>query len=314
MISLAHQLAAGAALEPLHTGNLAPFTALFGVPRWESAAAAEAPWTLRFDTDIANHFAASSTDGETVILDGETVRTTVGLRRKVATEWVLGMDVPYVRHSGGFLDRFVDRWHGLFGLPDGGRDLRARNLLEFAYLRDGVVANALTDDGAGLGDITLTAARVFAGSGLELHAAVKLPSGDAGRFTGSGGMDFSATILRLHPDRSGGRWQGYYWGAGITKLGAGDFRQPISEDWLLAGLLGAAYSLTPRWMLKAQLELNSAPYKSEVKPLGDPAAQLSFGASFVVAPDAALDLALSEDLITNASPDIAFHIGLTWRW
>ena len=307
-------LAAGAPLAPLRARNLTPYTALLTAPQWDSVTAAPDGWQLRVDTQIASHLSASSGPRESVILDGETLRSTVGLRRKVGTNWLLGIDIPYIRHSGGFLDQFVDGWHDLFGLPEGGRDLRARDLLQFEYRQSGVVANALTDARAGLGDITLTVGRALNGAGLEVHAGLKLPSGDAARLTGSGGTDVSLALFQPRATAGSGRWQGYYWGAGVIRLGAGDLEQPMAEDWLLVGLLGSAYAVTPRVHLKAQLQMNSAPYKSNLEELGSAAVQLSFGATIEVGPDAALDLLVSEDLMTNRSPDVAFGVGLSWNW
>jgi hypothetical protein len=227
---------------------------------------------------------------------------------------MVGVDIPYVRVSGGTMDQFVDGWHDLFGLPDGGRDLRPRDLLEFEYRRHGLVVKQLTNSQAGLGDVSVTAGRVLGASGLELHARLKLPTGDAENLTGSGASDVSLLATQQRPGPAASRWRGYYWGAGLVRLNQGDLVQPVVEDWLVVGLLGSAYSLTPRVDLKAQLEATSAPYESQVEELGDPSLQVSFGASIQVAHNVTLDIALSEDLITNTAPDVAFHLGLVWDW
>jgi hypothetical protein len=307
-------MAGGAALEPLHTQNLSPFTALLGLPRWDAAAATEAGWRLRLDMDLASHLAGSRAGGQTVILDGETVRTTVVARRRVGKAWVVGLEVPYVRHSGGFLVSFIDRWHDAFGLPDGGRDRRARDLLQFEYRSGGLVANQLSSDQSGLGDVTASVARGIGGAGLELHARLKLPTGEAERFTGSGGTDISLSLFQARPRPPGGRWHGLFWGAGVVRVDQGDLDQPTPKDWVAMGLLGSAFQLTPRVNLKTQLELHSGPYDSPLEELGDFSAQITFGASITVAEAVSLDLALSEDIVTSSAPDVAFHLGLVWGW
>ncbi len=299
-------------LEPLNTQNLSPFTALLGVPRWELAAAMGPGLRLRVNMDLANHLAASSTGAETVILDGETLRGTLAVRRALGAAWTVGLDLPYVRHSGGFLDSAIDAWHNLFGLPNGGRELRAEDLLQFELRRAGVAVNRLTQPQTGIGDVTLTAARLFGSAGLELHGRVKLSTGDAQRFTGSGGTDVSVMLIQQRPRLGPQRWHGYYWGAGVVVLDQVDLSALVAEDYLLVGLAGSAFQLTPRVNLKAQLELHSAPFKAEVEELGDPSVQLSFGASIQLAPDVSLDLAISEDLLVNSAPDVVFHLGLRW--
>jgi len=200
--------AKAASLEPFHTQNLSPFSALLGVPRWESIAAHGEAWRLRVDMDVANHLAASSAGSETVILDGETVRTTLAVRRRVGANWVVGLNLPYVRHSGGFLDNAIESWHDTFGLPNGGRELRPQDLLQFDYSSSGVLLQGLTQDQTGLGDVSLTAARVLGEGGLELHARVKLPTGDVERFTGSGGTDIGFSLVQQRRRAAGGRCPG----------------------------------------------------------------------------------------------------------
>ena len=306
--------ASAADLEPFHTQNLSPFSALLGVPRWESIAAHGEAWRLRVDMDVANHLAASSAADETVVLDGETVRTTLVVQRRIGADWVVGVSLPYVRHSGGFLDNAIESWHDTFGLPNGGRELRPQDLLQFDYSNSGVALQGLTQDQTGLGDVSLTAARILGEAGLELHARVKLPTGDAERFTGSGGTDVGLSLVQQRRRAAGGRWQGMYWGVGVTRLDNGDLTAPAPEDWQLVGLIGSAFELTRRVNLKAQLELHSAPYESAVEELGDGSVQITFGASIALADDVSLDLALSEDILVNSAPDVALHMALVWGW
>ena len=54
-------------------------------------------------------------------LDGETLRFALELRYGLAENWDLQLEVPWLEHSGGNLDRLIDDWHDLWGMSDGGR-------------------------------------------------------------------------------------------------------------------------------------------------------------------------------------------------
>ena len=68
---------AGAQLaEPAHVRNLNPLVAVFGLPAWDIV-----PIGTRFGVtgEVANHYRFSLHGNERLMLDGETVRTTLSL-------------------------------------------------------------------------------------------------------------------------------------------------------------------------------------------------------------------------------------------
>jgi hypothetical protein len=62
--------------------------------------------------------------------------------------------------------------------------------------------------------------------------------------------------------------------------------------------------------LNIQLDSHSSLYDSKLKELGDPALVMTLEASFALSEKTILDLAFSEDLNVEVSPDIAFHLSL----
>jgi hypothetical protein len=76
-------------------------------------------WTLVAMT--SSHAVAERSGNEALVFDGETTRTEFRLRYAVSDELELGIEIPYLWHSPGELDQFIDAWHDTFGLPGGSR-------------------------------------------------------------------------------------------------------------------------------------------------------------------------------------------------
>jgi len=150
--------------------------------------------------DHSSNYVEDSNSREQILLDGETTRMTLGGRYGLSKSVELGVEIPYIVHSGGFLDGFIINYHDSFGFPQGGRDQAPRNRLLYRYSLDGVEKLKIDSSGNGLGDIGLTAGLQIYHDAQEypravaLRASVKLPTGDSASLHGSGSTDFSFLI------------------------------------------------------------------------------------------------------------------------
>jgi hypothetical protein len=193
--SLAAALPAAAQLaEPLEIRNLNPLVAIFGLPAWNTVAPGN-----RFGAtfEVANHYRLSQRNGELLILDGETVRTSLSYARGFGDGWSVGFEVPYYRIGGGTLDDLIDGWHAAFDLPDGGRNNRPEGELLFALGDSQGMFYRLTEPQSGVGDVQLKIAHTLGkNDGFVVQAAVKAPTGDEAMLAGSGSADWSLTLLR----------------------------------------------------------------------------------------------------------------------
>ena len=257
----------------------------------------------------ANHFSLDQRDGDSVRLDGETRYLKLGLRRRVGERWLVGLELPWVQHSPGSLDSLIDRWHDWFGLPNGGRETRPKDQLEFSYSNDGAVVFDISEGVSGLGDLSLGAGRLL-GERWLVWADVKLPTGKAERLTGNGTTGVSLSITR----RGAGRWwqrsAEWYWGVAATYAGHTRLPRADNEPWITRAMGGVTYQLFSRVAFKGQLEVASAQYRGRLAPLADPAVMLALGAEVRLGRRSALDLVIVEDLSVNASPDVVFIINL----
>jgi hypothetical protein len=123
--------------------------------------------------DITNDADDGESDSEQLSIDGETTTIALSIRRRVHERLEIGIDVPYVQHSGGILDGFIKDWHSMLGLSNFRRD-GPNDQLRHAYISDGETLFSLDSSVSGIGDVQLSAAMPF--GKLTLRAAVKLPT------------------------------------------------------------------------------------------------------------------------------------------
>ena len=122
------------ASEPLYVKNLSPVAGLLGLPSQRNAdIAAAGSFDLALHGSVASHYMSETNSDEYLNLDGETGRVALELRYSLLDALDLQLEVPWLNISGGDLDKLIDDWHDVWGMPDGGRPSVPRNLLDYRY-------------------------------------------------------------------------------------------------------------------------------------------------------------------------------------
>ncbi|MBO6556562.1 MAG: DUF3187 family protein [Pseudomonadales bacterium] len=304
--------------EPFSTSNLNPFVQVYGIPATRSAyQAADGQLNWHLQTEIANNFTESREDNEVISIDGETWRTNLSLRYGMTERWEVALDVPYMRHDGGSLDSFIEDWHGWFGLPNGGREDVMDDQLTYLYQLNGITQVDLRDSVSGIGDVSLSVSYLLGNEedkSWSVRAGVKLPTGDPNDLTGSDGTD---VFMSLHlSDASFFRHDDWYFhgSIGLMVPGDGDIIEGTLEDYVVFGSTTVAWHSWKKVSLKAQLDFHSAMYDSDLKELDEFAVQLVLGGTVELGEKLLLDISVSEDIVTDASPDVVFQLGLRSRF
>lgn len=304
--------------EPFSTSNLNPFVQLYGIPATRSAhQAADGAFAWQLQTEVANNFTDNAGDNETIVIDGETWKTTLSLRYGITDRWEVALDVPYMRHDGGSLDSFIEDWHGWFGLPNGGREDVLDDQLAYLYQLDGVTRVNLQDTASGIGDVRLSVGYLLGQEedrSWSFRAGVKLPTGDPEDLTGSDGTDL---FMSLHlSDASLIKHENWYFhgSLGVLVPEGGDVIKERVEDYVVFGSTTVSWHTWENIALKAQLDFHSSMYESELKELDELAVQLVLGGSVRLGEKLLLDVSVSEDIVTDASPDVVFQLGLRSRF
>ncbi len=303
---------AGAQLaEPVHVRNLNPLVAVFGLPAWDIVPIGT---KLGVTGEVANHYRFSLRGGERLMLDGETLRTTVSLTHGFASGWSLGVDVPYYRVGGGVLDDVIDGWHSAFGLPDGGRNVRPEGQLLYAFGRP-TPSFTLTEAQSGIGDVQLKFARLI-GSDQQfvVQASVKLPTGDEEALFGSGSGDWALTLLKTEPLLARKRAAGYFWGVGLVRAGDPHRIDFDSHTWVPTGIVGGSWQVLPKFGLKGQIDVHGAFFDSPLEEIGETAIQATLSAWRRTGERGMLEFAVVEDLAVSTAPDVVLQVAAAWQW
>ena len=300
--------------EPFSTSNLNPFVQLYRIPATRSASLTEAggfEWIIT--SNIANNFTTNKSGAESIAIDGETWRTSITATYGLTDRFEIGIEVPFIRHTGGSLDGAIEGWHDLFGLPNGGRDKVARDQLVYAWISESVTQADFRSSASGVGDTTLHLGYRLGNSAKRnwsLRAGVKLPTGDPDKLTGSDSTDFFASLHMTQADLFGRSSLVFHGSLGAISIGDGNVGESQLEDWVAFGSASVVWQPWQRVSLKTQVDFNSPLYNSRLRELGDASVQLGLGGTIRLTDRTLLDIALIEDIVTDTSPDVVFHLGL----
>jgi hypothetical protein len=98
--------------------------------------------------------------------------------------------------------------------------------------------------------------------------------------------------------------------AGLVRQGSAAPLPLEARDWAPFGSVGAAWNVTPALGLRLQVDAHGRMVEaSNLRFLGD-AVQLTLGAEYRSAGGWRWQVALSEDVLVDASPDFAIQLGV----
>ncbi len=243
-------------------------------------------------------------------LDIELTELNFRFKKDLPGLFELGLDVPVLRATGGFLDRPLSWYHDTFGFGDYGRSKRPYNEFLYDIRKDGQPVIEGDSDQAGFGDVRLTAKKKLleGATAMSVLADVELPTGNARIGYGNGSLDAGIALLldqeltadlRLYAN-AGGVLPGKLKALQTVKL----------EPFGYAGL-GLEYLYEPDLALLAQVSIQTSPYpKTGISQFDTPGIVLVLGGRYT-ARSGSYELSLTEDPNTSGAPD--FVLNLTWR-
>ena len=290
---------------PLRNHN--PVLQVFGLPSFQTpTVAAEGEWDFGIGFDLTNDADAASESNQLLIIDGESQVLSISLRRRVLDKLELGVEVPFVRHSGGFLDGTIKDWHDLLGLSNSTRSGPNDQLLYY-YELDGVALLNFSESESGIGDVQLSAAIPL--QGFTIRAGVKFPTGDAEKLTGSGATDFSLGVYGATTTTLFDRELDVSGFVGALALGDGDVMADYQRDTVAYGGFSMRWHATPKFALSTQWYVQDSYFDLDIDEVGGSTIELGIGMDFRLK-KSLLRLAIVEDIVGGAAPDVAFHLSL----
>ncbi len=311
-----------AEITPFYTQNQSPVIQIFGLPSIGNPHVLPTRKTdVRVMLDLANSFVEDQNPRESILLDGESARFTLDARYGISRRWEVGIAVPYIFQSGGFLDNFIIDYHHTFGFPQGGRDQAPRNRLLYRYRRDGRELLKIDEASNGIGDLQLTSGYQLYESptkpsrAVALRMALKLPTGDANQLHGSGSTDASLWLVAGDDYPVAVGHFTIFGAAGVLGMTEGTVFSDQQRNWVGFGSLGGGWSPLPWLAFKIQANAHTSFYQgSALRELNSSSIQLTIGGTLAFSERISLDVGVTEDLIVHTSPDVVFHLALNGRF
>lgn len=257
-----------------------------------------------------------------VDIDLEVSRVALDLRYGLYDNLEIGLEIPYISLSRGYLDGFVESFEDGIGARTP-RSRERQGSYEFDYTLmynyDPLIQKKHSSDG--IGDIVLNAKYLLIKEeswflpNLSLRSAVKFPTADKDDLLGSGEFDYGAGVLL---DKGFFDRLFIYMGANIMWIEKPDFLSILGIDKeYLSGLLALELFFTKRFSVILQVTGNTTPYPySDTNPLDNDAYELGLGFSYTLKEKTNIswDFGIVENISAASSPDVTFHTGLNWKF
>lgn len=249
-------------------------------------------------------------------MDGEYLRAATRFQVGLGEGLEFGLELPVAHTSGGFLDAFIIDYHSWFGFPDQGRDTSPRGDFAIGASRNGQSLWSVESDGLQFLDVPLqltwTAVEpTVTRPGLALRAALELPTGDADRGYGSGGVDASLGMLLQH--RTGPlAWYGH---AQHTFASTPKSTKRAGLTFADVSSLGGAIELPLGDTLAAlvQVEWETSTLRQlDLAIVAREQLLLWVGGRWQLDPDWAVEIGFGEDLQGLVSPDFTAWLSVAW--
>ena len=302
-------------VRPLYSNNQSPLIQIYGLPSLgEARVLAQDESNLALHLQISNNFTGAQTASEYLILDGETHRLTLAWRQGLADGREWGFELPYLWHTGGFLDAYIERFHDSSNLPQGGRTDFPRNQVNYHYTRRGANLINVTHPVNGPGDLRLLGAKQLgtpetSGYATALRASLKLPTGKESELLGSGSTDL-AVWLSAATRRPLDQWN-MYGGGGIMYMTEGSVLPLQQRNHVAFATFGISRMFFPHLVISGQLDAQTSFYDdTSFRQLNSYPIQGLVGARWELAPRRFLEFSFSEDLIVDTSSDVVFTLSL----
>lgn len=296
---------------PVATRDHNPFKLIQGLPLPVSAtlpAVGERQWSLGMD--ITNTLNFENTGQESLVLDYETHQLNIGYSIGLSQGWALKLDIPLIHRGGGVLDSGIDTWHRMLGLPRANRPFVANNQFQISYIDNGVTQSNLISSTQGIGDIQLALGyqiKQDAESSLSAWITADLPAGDKTKLTGNEALDIAFMLATSTPlDKD---WT-FYGNLGSLFPGDDKLVTTAVESNIWFGHAGLKWSEYESFDVLLQLNAHSRFYQdSGIRMLGNSHVLILGGSIHLDCSE--LELAISEDIKVEASPDVSFLVN--WR-
>ncbi len=244
-------------------------------------------------------------------LDLELTELNLRFKKDFPGLFEIGIDVPILRATGGFMDRPLAWYHRAFHFGDYGRSNRPRNDFWYEMRLNGKPLVEGDNDRVGFGDVRVTAKRVLAASGgfkASVLLSEELPTGNARVGYGNGSYDTGVALLL---DQNLSDRARLYANAGVVFPGKLRAYQTVTLRTFAYAGVAAEYLVLERLSLLGQVMYQTSPYpETGISQIDTAGVLLLLGGRYYGA-SGSYEFSLTEDPNTSGAPD--FILNLTYR-
>jgi len=289
---------------PLQVRNQFPIFLPLDPPYLESAAVRDSATVSLTHSSV---YVIETTPAWMVNMDLELTELMIRLKKTIGTRTELGLDIPVLRLTEGFLDRPLSSYHDALGTGDYGRSARPYNEFLYEVLYQGKPVIITQNDKTGIGDVRLTLKRVVNDAKLlvSLMANIELPTGDAKAGYGNGSVDAAFAVL---VDLDLGKQYRGYGNVGVVVPGDLKGYQTIPMRTYAYAGFGVEAAWWERFSVIVQTVVAGSPYPSTgIRQVDWPGILLTFGGRYSFS-SSSFEFSLTEDPDTAGAPDFIMNL------
>lgn len=289
---------------PLQVKNQLPIFLHANQPYLEKA---EVEDSLSLSLSHSSTYIVQRSEEWVINLDMEITELNIRYKKDIKGLFELGVDVPILILSDGFMDGFLNTYHSIFGFDDYGRPNRPLNSFLYEIRRNGVLL-VEGREGAGLGDIRLAIKKPLLlsdGLNISIKGDMEIPSGDAEGGFGNGSIDAGVSIIL---DKKISEKVMTYWNIGavfpgdLTALDRINFKNFFYGGAAVEALAGKGFSLI------VQFEGHRSIYpETDLEAVDTCACLLAFGGRYYTK-KGNLEFSITEDISEGGAPDFIMNL------
>ncbi|MBI5847698.1 MAG: DUF3187 family protein [Nitrospirae bacterium] len=304
IVSLCMIMPASAFDGPLRVKNQFPLFMHLDSPCFESAATVNSFSTTLFYSSVFMNRQSAQWKAQ---LDMEIAELNLRYTRQISNLVELGVEVPILALTSGFMDPFLNTFHSTFGFADYGRQSRPGNSFLYQVQRRGSVIIRGEDNGIGLGDIKLSAKKLLFDKDplISIKADVELPTGAASKGYGSGSLDGGLSVLI---DKRLGENIISYYNMGVIFPGRLKAVEPIHINTSGYGGVGLEALIYQKFSLLGQVMVQTSPFpKTGIGTIDRTSVLFTLGGRYVKGKEH-FEFSFTEDPNTAGAADVTITL------
>ena len=295
---------------PLQVRNQFPLLLTLSPPYLESAGVRD---SVSVGLSHSSVYVIETSQEWTFNTDLELTELDLRLRKKMGGRTEIGMHIPVLRPTAGFLDAQLASLHDALGTGDYGRSARPDNEFLYTITYQGKPVIQGVNARTGFGDISLTLKRQLRAASpvISVMAEIEAPTGDAQTGYGNGSWDLGVALLSEWD--MGAVYRGY---AMIGLVSPGDLKAYQAIPLRMFGYagLGIEAAWWERFHVLVQTVAASSPLpETGIRQLDWPGILLTFGGRYSF-DRSSIEFSLTEDPDTAGAPDFIANVGWTQKF